>query len=277
MKNKHTKTKNILILIASLSVLCGSNVTSSYFQLPAIAQTQKNSKAEADKLRKQGEQQLEAGQYVLGTETLERGMRIYQEIGDKETYKEILGRIILIYFSRGLQDINKLELLFEESQKLDSENSQVENPEFKLENEVKELTGRGFDYQQQKYFEQALSKAKANGGQKEEILALKAFGTFYLYRGNYNDALTKLKEAERLSAARYKGKDDEAAIAAYYNFNKLSNNSAESVKLGKTYMEIVQYRIPILLLLCETYLQQNNPKESLIHFKKAYCNRNRDI
>ena len=269
MKNKHTITKNILIFLASLSVLFGSNITWSYFQLPAIAQTQKNSKAEADKLRKQGEQQLEAGQYVLGTETLERAMRIYQEIGDKETYKKIFERIILIYTSRGLQDINKLELLVEESQKLDSENSQAENPEFKLENEVKELIGRGLDYQQQKYFEQALSKAKANEGQKEEILALKAFGKFYLYRGNYNDALTKLKEAEGLSEVRYKGKDDEAAIANYYNFNKLSNNFAESAKLGKTYMEIVQYRIPILLLLGETYLQQNNPKESLIYFKKA--------
>ncbi|NJN11763.1 MAG: CHAT domain-containing protein [Richelia sp. RM1_1_1] len=269
MKNKRARTKNILMFLASLSVIFASNITWSYFQLPAIAQTQNNRKVEADKLQKQGEQQLEAGQYVLGTETLERAMRIYQGIGDKETYQKMLERIVLIYISRGLQDMNKLKLLAEELNKLDSENSQAENPEFKLENEVEELVVQGFNSQQQKFFEQALSKAKANGGQKEEILALKAFGTFYLYRGNYNDALTKLKEAERLSAARYKGKDDEAAIAAYYNFNKLSNNSAESVKLGKTYMEIVQYRIPILLLLCETYLQQNNPKESLIHFKKA--------
>ena len=113
MKKKHTRTKNILILIAFLSVIFGSNITSSYFQLPAIAQTQNNRKAEADRLRQQGEQQLEAGQYVLGTQTLEQAMRIYQEIGDKETYKKMLERIGYIYISRGLQDI-KLKLLAEE-------------------------------------------------------------------------------------------------------------------------------------------------------------------
>ena len=267
MKKKHTRTKNILILIAFLSVIFGSNITSLYFQLPAIAQTQNNRKAEADRLRKQGEQQLEAGQYVLGTQTLEQAMRIYQEIGDKETYKKMLERIGYIYISRGLQDI-KLKLLAEELNKLDSENSQAENPEFKLENEVDELTGKGFYYQQPKYFEQALSKAKANGGQKEEILALKAFGMFYLYQGNYNDALTKLKEAERLSAVRYKEKN-QGAVIGDWDKKRNSNNLAESVKLSNNYAEIIKNRIPILLLLGETYLQQNNAKESLIHFKKA--------
>ncbi|MEL6458583.1 MAG: CHAT domain-containing tetratricopeptide repeat protein [Cyanobacteria bacterium J06621_15] len=267
MKKKHTRTKNILILIAFLSVIFGSNITSSYFQLPAIAQTQNNRKAEADRMRKQGEQQLEAGQYVLGTETLERAMRIYQGIGDKETYKKMLKRIVSIYISRGLQDI-KLKLLAEEYEQLDSENSQAENPEFKLENEVDELTGKGFYYQQPKYFEQALSKAKANGGQKEEILALKAFGMFYLYQGNYNDALTKLKEAEGLSAVRYKEKN-QGAVIGDWDKKINSNNLTEMLKRSNNYAEIIKNRIPILLLLGETYLQQNNAKESLIHFKEA--------
>ncbi len=61
MKHKRAITKNILIFLVSLSVLFGSNITWSYFQLPAIAQTQKNSKAEADKLQRQGEKQIQAG------------------------------------------------------------------------------------------------------------------------------------------------------------------------------------------------------------------------
>ena len=258
MKNKHIRTKKILIFLAFLSVLFGSNITSSYFQLPAIAQTQNNRKAEADKLRKQGGKQIQAGQYVLGTKTLERAMRIYQEIGDKETYKKILERIGYIYMSRGLQDINKLNSLIEELNGLDSGNYQTENQESKLEDELDWLIIQGFNYQQQKYFEQALSKAKANGGQKEEILALKAFGMFYLYQGNYNDAQTKLKEAERLSAARYKEKDQEAASGDMNEIYKYNH-----------FTDIVKYRIPILLLLGETYLQQNSTNKSLTYFKEA--------
>lgn len=113
MKNKHTRTKNILIFLASLSVFFGSNITSSYFQLPAIAQTQKNSKTEAFKLRIQGEKQIQAGQYALGTQTLERAMRIYQGIGDKENADKIKKILRVVYSSQGAYE--KLEQQYSES------------------------------------------------------------------------------------------------------------------------------------------------------------------
>lgn len=92
MKNKHKNTKVLLIFLALFSVIFSSNFSSSSFQLP-VAIAQNNSKAEADRLRQQGEQQLEAGQYTQGTESLEQAMMIYRQIGDTKSAKNIIDRL----------------------------------------------------------------------------------------------------------------------------------------------------------------------------------------
>lgn len=258
MKKQYNKATYLLTFISVFSVIFSSTFISPSFQLSAIAQTQNNSKAEADKLRKQGEQQIQAGQYVQGTKSLERAMRIYQEIGDNKNADEIKNRLILIYYSRGAND--RLEKLMPELTELNSNDEQTET---ELDPQIEKYIALGFNQYNQKdiigaktYFEKALSEAKANGGTQEKIAAQSALGTFYLYEEDYSNALTKLKEAESLSAARYKVKEQEAASG---DINKISNN----------FMEMTKHRIPILLLLGETYLQQNNRKQSLIYFKEA--------
>ena len=254
MIKKYKPAKLILTFITSISVIFSTNLISSSFQLSAIAQTQNNSKAEADKFRQQGEKQLAAGQYVLGTESLERAMRIYQEIGDKENADKIKKRLRRIYGLRGLSD--KIKQLNPEQSEQNSQEEQKPKYEFQLSPQVKKLVDRGFSLRAKqnsvgakKYFEQALSQAKNIGREQDKIKAYAILGAFYLYEEDYVNALKNLKSANRLSAARYQSRKP----GSYHYLD-----------------EIYQNRIPILLLLGETYLQNQNPSQALTYLEEAY-------
>ncbi len=255
MKNRPQNLRKTLIFITCCSVVFIANFSLSLFKFP-VAIAQNNTKAEADKLQQQGEQQLAAGQYTQGTESLERAMRIYRQIGDIENAKKLRDRLIRIYSLRGASD--KLQQLNSEQSE---QESREENPksksEFELNPQVKELISQGFSQQNKRnyigaktYFEQALSQAKAIGGEQEQIAALAVLGAFYLYNEDYVNALANLESAERLSAARYQAR-----------------------KPGDYYYrdEIYQNRIPILSLIGETYLQQNNPSKALTYLQEAYA------
>jgi CHAT domain-containing protein/tetratricopeptide (TPR) repeat protein len=241
-----------------------------------IAQSENNSKAEADRLREEGERLLEAGQYVKGTETLERAMRMYQEIGEKEKYQEVLNRVILIYYTRGAFD--KIERLMPEVAKLNAEEDAAESdsqvtPEnsneseiktgLELEPQVNNLINSGSDLMlKEDYsgarnnFNQALSQAKAIEGEPEEFAALTALGKSYLYEKDYPNALKNFEQAESLSATRYQATEQQSA-------------SGDLEKMGNNFREMIFRRIPVLLLLGETYLQQNNPTKALTYLEEA--------
>ncbi|WP_414527761.1 CHAT domain-containing tetratricopeptide repeat protein [Nodularia chucula] len=263
MKKLQKNTKLLLTFLAFFSVSFTSIVSLSSLQIP-VAIAQNNSKAEADRLRQQGEQQLAAGQYVFGTETLERAMRMYQQIGDTETYKELLQRIYLIYITRGNE--SKTQLIGEEIIKTFSQDSAEETQEFTsefvLDLQVNELIGQGRNYQQhnpvaaKKYFEQALSQAQSIGKEPEKIAAIKAMAILYLYEGDYVNALAKIKAVEPISAARYQDKKQAAA-------------SGDDGQIYNYFSEITNHRLPVLLLMSEIYLQQNNPNPALTYLQEA--------
>ncbi|MDZ8226754.1 CHAT domain-containing protein [Nostoc sp. ChiVER01] len=193
-------------------------------------------------------------------------MRIYQQIGDTETYKKLLLRIYHIYYTRGFSNKNKFELLAQEIQKVFREDSGEEEQkstfEFELDTQVQKLIAQGLGYQQQnsveskKYLDQALSQATSLGKEPEKIAALKALGTFYLYEGDYVNSLANSQQAEGLSLARYQATEKAAA-------------SGDIQKMGNHFLEMIYHRIPVLLLIGETYLQQNNPSKALIYFEEA--------
>lgn len=264
MKKLQKNTKLFLIFLTFFSVSFTSIVSLSSLQIP-VAIAQNNSKAEADRLRQQGEQQLAAGQYALGSNSLEQAMRIYQQIGDTETYKELLERIYFIYMTRG--NASQLQLLGEELSKTYSQNfgeePQESTSQFPFDIQVRKLIGQGLYYQQQhnpvtakKYLEQALSQAQSLGKNIEKMAAFKALATFYLYEGDYVNALTNIQAAEPISAARYQ---DTKQAAASGDIHKTSNH----------FLETIHYRLPVLFLIGEIYLQQNNPSPALTYLQEA--------
>ncbi len=265
MKNKHTRTKNILIFLASLSVIFGSNITSSYFQLPAIAQTQKNSKAEAVKLRIQGEKQIQAGQYALGTQTLERAMRIYQGIGDKENADKIRKILRVVYSSQGAYE--KLEQQY-------SESGETLFPKTEISPNITEKTislgllqMRKKNYAQARiYFEQVLSQAKSIWNNsllavQYQNIGLKYIGKSYLYEQKYSKALDILIQADKITEGNYKVTREDFNLPFLINQHKK--------EWYRYYVNKIKYRLSILLLTGETYLQQGNPKQALKYFQKV--------
>ena len=62
---------------------------------------QSSTKAEADRLREEGQKQYNSGQFVQAAENLEQAMNIYKEIGDKESYLEVLQEVVAIYYFTG--------------------------------------------------------------------------------------------------------------------------------------------------------------------------------
>ncbi|MBD2611598.1 CHAT domain-containing protein [Nostoc punctiforme FACHB-252] len=274
MKKQYKNAKLFLTFLALFTVIFTSSLSLLSFQLP-VAIAQSNTKAEADRLRQQGEKQLEAGQYTQGTESLEQAMMIYRRIRDTESAKNIVDRLYLIYYTRGAYDkLKKLQPIFTElnpnaeqtKTELEpqvTEEKEKSAPQFELNPQVEELIAQGFlqqskqDYVGAKaYFEQAFSQAKAIGKEPEKIAALKALGTFYLYQGDYINALANLEPAEHLSAARYQATEKESA-------------SGDIQKMSNYFLEILYHRLPILFLIGETYLQQKNPSKALTYFQEA--------
>jgi CHAT domain-containing protein/tetratricopeptide (TPR) repeat protein len=229
------------------------------------AQAQNNRRAEADRLQQQGEQQLEAGQYVQGTETLERAMRIYQEIGDTETYEKLLNRIYFLYYSRGAYD--KLKPLISEITALHSDEQETEQRvevESEFDPKVQKLLIQGLSQEFQKenytvartYFEQALSRAKAIGSEKEQIRVSTYIAKSYLYEKKYANALSSLELAQRLSEKRYRQTAQQA-------------NSSDINQKADHFREMRNHRLPVLLLTGEIYLQNDNPDKALTYFEEA--------
>ncbi len=253
MKKQYKNAKFFLTFLALFTVIFTSSLSLLSFQLP-VAIAQSNTKAEADRLRQQGEQQLEAGQYVIGTNTLEQAMRIYQQIGDKKIANEVRDRLIRIYGLRGVYDKYE-QLTAEKAEENLEEEEQKPKYEFQLSPQVRKLISQGLTRQNQQdsarakeYFQQALSQAKTNGREQDKVTAFATLGAFYLYEEDYVNALANLQPAEQLSVARYRAK-------------KPGDSDYEQ--------EISINRIPILLLIAETYLQKQQPNQALPYIKEV--------
>ncbi|WP_414550761.1 CHAT domain-containing protein [Anabaena sp. CCY 0017] len=254
---KYKNIKLFLIFLTLFTVAFSSSLSFLPFQF-SIAIAQNNSKAEADRLRQQGEQQLAAGQYALGSNSLEQAMRMYQQIGNIDMVNQLRDRLILLYRLRGIFD--KLqELVSENNQENVKEESQKPLDEHQLTPSIQQLIDQGFIRQNKQnflgaegYFQQALSQAKIIGREQDRIRTLEVFGGFYLYKGDFVKALAHLKLAEKLSTARY------------HAFKKSGNSSAYDYD-----DEIQRNLIPILLLISETYLQKQQPSQALPYLQKA--------
>ena len=266
MINQNYKLQLSIIFITLCSIFFSYSFKPTSVQLSSrVAQAQNDRRAEADRLQQKGEQQLEAGQYVQGTETLEKAMRIYQEIGDTETYEKLLNRIYFLYYSRGAYD--KLKPLISEMTALHSDEQETEQRvevESEFDPKVQKLLIQGSSQEFEKenytvartYFEQALSRAKVIGSEKEQIVVSTYIAKSYLYEQNYANALSSLELAQRLSEKRYRETAQQA-------------NSSDINQKADHFLEMINHRLPVLLLTGEIYLQNDNPDKALTYFEEA--------
>jgi CHAT domain-containing protein/tetratricopeptide (TPR) repeat protein len=244
---------------------------------------QSSTKAEADRFREEGQKQYNSRQFVQAAENLERAMNIYREIGDRESYQEVLQEVLAIYyFTGGGKD--KIAALVAERDRLEdggelaaSSGSQETEAEAEakdsteLNSEVEELISSGILAVQNEdfaggrtYFQQALSKAKEINGELEQIAVQTEIGKSYLYEGDYDNAIASFQLAEDLSSERYP--EIENGFGAYDN---LQSNGFIDV-----YREIIIYQIPFWQLFGEAYLQSDRPAEALTYFEKALTVKN---
>lgn len=244
---------------------------------------QSSTKPQADRFREEGQKQYNSGQFVQAAENLERAMNIYREIGDQESYQEVLEEVLAIYyFTGGGKD--KIAALVAERDRLEdggelaaSSGSQETEAEAEakdsteLNSEVEELISSGILAVQNEdfaggrtYFQQALSKAKEINGELEQIAVQTEIGKSYLYEGDYDNAIASFQLAEDLSSARYP--EIENGFGAYDN---LQSNGFIDV-----YREMIIYQIPFWQLFGEAYLQSDRPAEALTYFEKALTVKN---
>lgn len=280
MKNQRIKQSFLLIFLALLSASFSCNFSFASHQFSfAIAQAQNKTKAEADRLKQEGEKLYAQGQFVQATETLERAMNIYKEIGDTENYKEVLNSVVAIYyFTGGGKD--KIEALIAERDRLEdggeiavSSGSQEtetyiqeeSQDSTELNSEVDNLISSGIlavqkeDFGEgRKYFQQALSKAQGINRELEKIVTQTEIGKSYLYEGDYDKAIATFQLVEDLSNKRYSYIEEESEI----------NNSIQSESSNNLDGEITKYHLPFLQLFGEAYLQNNQPDDAIVYFEK---------
>ncbi len=239
--------KIFLTLLALFSVTFTSSLSLLSFQLP-VAIAQNNTKAEADRLRQQGEKQLEAGQYTQGTESLEQAMRIYQQLGDTEIVEKLKNILTQIYLTRGAY--GKIE--------------QINKKYINLNLGLLEMRNQNYA-QARAYFEKVLREVelirKSLEGEKQYVEVLIYIGQSYIYEQDYSTALSFLKRADEITEYTYEVTTDDFDCDFCLTEYKVEQN--------QYLIDKIKSRLSILLFIGEIYLQQGDPNQALSYFTKA--------
>ncbi len=117
------------------------------------------------------------------------------------------------------------------------------------------------------YFEQVLSQAKSIWNKEKHLsvqyqnIGLKYIGESYLYEQKYSKALDFLIQADKITEGNYKVTREDFDLPFLINQHKK--------EWYRYYVNKIKYRLSILLLTGETYLQQGNPKQALKYFQKV--------
>ena len=90
---------------------------------------------------------------------------------------------------------------------------------------------------------------------------MKYIGESYLYEQKYSKALDFLIQADKITEGNYKVTREDFDLPFLINQHKK--------EWYRYYVNKIKYRLSILLLTGETYLQQGNPKQALKYFQKV--------
>jgi tetratricopeptide (TPR) repeat protein len=91
----------LITLLAAATTTIIPNFPGSLSASPALAQTAANGKAEADRLREQGNEQLDAGQFQAAIQSYQQALAVYREIGDRGGEANALQNLGYAYINLG--------------------------------------------------------------------------------------------------------------------------------------------------------------------------------
>ena len=200
-----------------------------------------------------------------------KAVKIYEEINDRKKCAQVYNNIGVVYKSQG-EDFKSLEY-FLKAQKIQA---QVSDPEIGIT-----LTNIANCYLRQNNNGKALeyyNKSKASINKNQDARALGEWynnmGLYYKATGNPMQAV----ESWKASIATFGGLGDKFGLSDAYlylgqlllaqkNTNEALSNAEMALKLGKD-LGILEQIVASEKLLSEIYDQQQNPAQSLAHYKQ---------
>ncbi|GAB4178121.1 MAG: hypothetical protein Fur006_10320 [Coleofasciculaceae cyanobacterium] len=260
---------SVLLILAPFSLSFPSAL------LPATAQTARDWKAEADRLLKEGEAQLNGGKNEAALPLLEQALKLYQELSNHAGVSQALKSLGNVYSN--LQQYEKAIAYYQQSLMIARE---IKNQDL----EARSLHNLGLAYAGLKKTEEAIafyqqSLAASRTSQNWVMIELTTVNLGELYKRSqkYSEAIALYQQAELLfREAKDKSKEAQAigligdiyfeqqhyeqAIAYYQQtlplFQQVQDRNGEAIALmtlGNAYRNLSQYEKAI------TYYQQALP------------------
>jgi CHAT domain-containing protein/tetratricopeptide (TPR) repeat protein len=182
----------LITLLAATTTAFAPNFPLSFAAPPALAQTSANRKAEADRLREQGNKQLDTSQFQAALESFQQALAIYKEIGDKEGEADSLNNLGRAYVSLGQ---------YQKAMEFSQQSLVMAREIGSRQVEAKSLNNLGRAYnslgQYQKaieFFQQSLAIAREIGDRNVEAYPLNNLGLAYNNLGQYQKAIEFLQQ-----------------------------------------------------------------------------------
>ncbi|MEP0855558.1 tetratricopeptide repeat protein [Trichocoleus sp. DQ-U1] len=177
----------LIALLAATTTAFVPNFPLSFAAQPALAQTSANRKAEADRLREEGNQQLDTSQFQAALQSYQQALAIYKEIGDKEGEADCLNNL-----GRAYNNLGQYQKAIEFSQQSLVMAREIGSRQV----EAKSLRNLGVAYgsvgQYQKaieFYQQSLAIAREIGDSQQEARSLGNLGAAYNSLGQYQKAI----------------------------------------------------------------------------------------
>ena len=201
MQPRRIGISTLIALSATATTALTPNFYFTFWMPPTLAQTSANRKAEADRLREQGNKQLDTSQFQAALQSFQQALAIYKEIGDKEGEADSLNNL-----GRAYNNLGQYRQAIEFSQ----QSLVIAREIGSRQVEAKSLRNLGSAYyflgQYQKaieFFQQSLAISREIGDRQQEAKSLGNLGGAYYSLGEYQKAIEFVQQS--LAIARQIG------------------------------------------------------------------------